>query len=653
MDIETVLRKLEPLLPDDVLRWRRILDLAEPETKGLVQQQVIATAYKLLGNFRNKVLLSLPPKSKSRGAFHLGTVVYESEKWPFGLSSGELLQNMTIFGRAGAGKTNIAFQLLGQLVERRVPLVLFDVKRTGRHLIPLLGTKLRVYTPGRELSPFPFNPFIAPPGLEPNVYINHVVDALGDAFTLGDGARSLLQRGLADCYSRGNRTPTAFDLLEVLKAYAVNERSRGWRISAVRALESLVVSFTTGKDPAAQEAFAHQLTAQHTVIELDALSRGALKFLVPLLAFWIYCTRLNAPSREQLSLVLFLEEAHHFVYRQEHRAKESLMNTLLRQGREIGLAFILLDQHPHLISAAALGNAYTSICMSLKDSSDITKAAQLSLVDPEDTRCFGQLPVGYAVVKLQDRWTKPVLLKSPLLAIEKGIVTDELLAQYIKALESRSSGRIVPLDDLLARVRQIRFGEKGLNEHALALLEDVLAHPDDGVRQRYLRLGLNIDKGHALKQELIRDGWLHAQIISLGRTRKQLLRLTDNAHEWLGTGGKETGPGSLAHEHFKRLYANWLKSRGYRVRLEAPRVGGRVDVLAAKGGRLIGVEIETGESDFVSNVKNGLISHFNDLVIVATTDAAMKNIEHTLAREGLLIPGRVTLVLRDRFTLRS
>jgi hypothetical protein len=104
----------------------------------------------------------------------------------------------------------------------------------------------------------------------------------------------------------------------------------------------------------------------------------------------------------------------------------------------------------------------------------------------------------------------------------------------------------------------------------------------------------------------------------------------------------------LAHEHFKRLYARWFTQRGYRVRAEAPRIGGRVDVLAAKGGKLIGVEIETGESDFVSNVKNGLLSKFDQLIVVATSEMAMRRVERELAGAGMLIPGRVCLVLRDR-----
>ena len=69
----------------------------------------------MLGDFRQKILLSLPPATVAKGPFRLGTVLYESPKWPFGLREEELLQNVSIFGRSGAGKTNVCFQLLLEL----------------------------------------------------------------------------------------------------------------------------------------------------------------------------------------------------------------------------------------------------------------------------------------------------------------------------------------------------------------------------------------------------------------------------------------------------------------------------------------------------------------------------------------------------------
>ena len=181
MDVEKLARKLEPLMPTEVSRWLSVRETADPELRALVEKQIIAAARRRLGDYRNKILLSLPPASRVRGAINLGTVLYEAEKWPAGLQAGELLQNLAIFGRSGAGKTNAAFHLLEQLAARKIPFLFLDWKRTARHLLPRLKGRINVYTPGRALSPFPFNPFIPPPGLEPNVYINQVVDVLAAA----------------------------------------------------------------------------------------------------------------------------------------------------------------------------------------------------------------------------------------------------------------------------------------------------------------------------------------------------------------------------------------------------------------------------------------------------------------------------------------
>ena len=153
MDIETIARKLEPLRPKEVQHWLNIRDTADADLKALIDKQIVVTAQQVLGNYRRKILLSLPPAKMAKGAIHLGTVLYEKEKWPVGISKAELLQNLAIFGRSGAGKTNVAFHILQQLTEKNIPFLFLDWKRTGRHLLPMLRGKPRVYTPGRSLSP--------------------------------------------------------------------------------------------------------------------------------------------------------------------------------------------------------------------------------------------------------------------------------------------------------------------------------------------------------------------------------------------------------------------------------------------------------------------------------------------------------------------
>jgi DNA helicase HerA-like ATPase len=149
MTVSSLLRKLEPLLPKEVDRWRRALPLVNEQTKRLIEQHVIMTARRLLGDHERRLLLPPPPASKAKGPIRLGTVLYDGERGPFGISESELLQHLAIFGRSGAGKTNVVFGLLMQLAERRIPFLFLDWKRTGRHLLPLLTGKVSVFTVGR------------------------------------------------------------------------------------------------------------------------------------------------------------------------------------------------------------------------------------------------------------------------------------------------------------------------------------------------------------------------------------------------------------------------------------------------------------------------------------------------------------------------
>ncbi len=646
MDIEKIARKLEPLMPKQMQHWLRIRDLAEPELKSQIDKHIISLAYKTFGDFRKEILLSLPTESKAKGVFNLGTIIYKQEKYPLGISSKELVQNLSIFGRSGAGKTNIAFHLLEQLVENRIPFIFLDWKRTARHLIPYLQSRMKVFTPGRSVSPLSFNPFIPPPGLEKHVHINQLVDVLAAAYTLGDGARSVLQKAIASCYKDSEAWPSVHDVLVAVEQTDAKGRAHGWKVSAVRALQSLDFSVVSSTKPENQASLINSLSKSFTIIELEGLSLGAKKFLVPMLCLWLYYLRLAQKEREELKLVVFVEEAHHVLYRQEQRANESIMEMLMRQCRELGIGIVVIDQHPHLISSAALGNTYTTISLNLKGPTDVNKAAALCNLEDSEKRFLNTLRVGRGVVKLQDRWTKPILVQFPLMNVKKGFVSDAMLAQYLQQdlMSSDTKGSVF---SEFEQVRQVRIDDMVLEQEALAFVQDVIEHEDDGVKARYKRLGWSIDKGNRLKCRLIKHGWLNSEIVRVGNSRKLLLKLTNKAQEALGINMKGQDRASLVHEYWKRYYARHYENQGYNVKLEAPCSGGKVDVLAYKPGKRIGIEVETGKSNVIVNVRRCLRAKLDKIVIVATTDAAAEKVQRELAKANLLIPSKIELVVRD------
>ena len=107
---------------------------------------------------------------------------------------------------------------------------------------------------------------------------------------------------------------------------------------------------------------------------------------------------------------------------------------------------------------------------------------------------------------------------------------------------------------------------------------------------------------------------------------------------------------SLAHEYWKRYYAHVFQEKGYQVTLEAPRRHGRADILAVKSaengvraGESIAIEVETGKSDVVWNVKQDLLMGLC-VMVVAVDDRVFKRVELELGRMGLLIPERVRVI---------
>ncbi len=649
MDSDYLLRKLEPLIPERVRHWRRAKQLADSETRAWLDRVIAEAAYHELGDFSDKLLLSLPPKAGARGSFHIGTILYDKPRWELGISPGELLQNLAIFGRSGGGKTNTVFHIIKQVSGKKVPWLFWDWKRTARHLIPQIKGSVKVFTPGRSLSSLVFNPFIVPPGMENNVYITQLVDIMVSAFTLGDGARSILQKSIAACYARGIEAPSIEEIKEEVDKIPDKQRVVGWKLSAMRALDSVAFSGVAGTTRSTQEEHTQALLESQTIIELDALADSMKQFLVPIFCLWLYSVRLAAENREELSLVIVIEEAHNVLYRGEHRSKETVMNRLLRQCREIGISIIVVDQSPHLISSVALGNTFTSIILNLKDPSDINRAAALSHLTEYEKGHLTLLPLGQGVVKLQGRWRRPILVQIPLVEVAKGAVTDDLLKRYIAGSLKQKTLRAEVQRQHSKGLTQ--DGDRLLTLDEFRLFHDVLLHPEDGVAERYKRLELSGRRGQDAKETLVNHGWLGEQVHESGRTRRIILNAPDKAERLLGLALRDTPANTIVHKYWKIYYGRLFEDKGYEISFEHPRANGRVDVHATKNGERIGIEIETGKSDVVSNVKNGILSKFSKILVIATDETAMEKVERQLAQAGLLIPNQVELILRDEYVL--
>lgn len=639
LNVKDALRKLAPLRPEEVRKWEQQLPQLDRDTRLLLERKILRTSTAVLGNAEHQLLLSCPPQDVCKGTLELGRVVYEKDLWPFFLRDEELLQHLAIFGRSGSGKTNIVFHLLRQFAARKLPFLFFDWKRTVRHLLPSLGGNVQVFTPGRSVVPFDFNPFLCPPGMERHVHITLVVDLLGRAFTLGDGAKSVLHRALHE----SAESPTVASLLAMVEGKTAKGREVGWQASAVRCLQTLLFIDLVHGEGRSQVDVVEQFFGRSTVLELNGLNENAKRFLIPSILHWVYQVRLGSPDRECLRLAVVLEEAHHVLH---DKQSEAFFGRFLRQCRELGIAVLLVDQNPGLMSSVALGNCFTTIALNMKAPSDVRTASSLLGLTEKDRAFLSRLPVGRGIVKLADRWRSPFVLQFPRVILEKGSMTDQGL-QLLAADAVTGSARSTPLFPVHEHVRQVRLADEVLESASFRFLLDVVQHPDAGVKERYHRLGWSGDKGNRIKQQLLRLGLVDSLLVNMGTTRKLVLRPTNQGRAVLGL---EWGASieSLAHEFWKRRLAQQFAADGWQVEVEAwrdqhrPELG-RADLVLSRDKERWAIEVETGKSNVVENVKNGLRARFDKIVVMATDEKAREKLEDDLARKGLLLRDRVSV----------
>lgn len=93
--------------------------------------------------------------------------------------------------------------LLGTLLYQQKPFLVLDWKKNYRALLKTkFGDQIQVYTVGRDVAPFRFNPLIPPPGAEPSSWVKKLIEILSHATYVGEGVMFILQNALEKLYRR-------------------------------------------------------------------------------------------------------------------------------------------------------------------------------------------------------------------------------------------------------------------------------------------------------------------------------------------------------------------------------------------------------------------------------------------------------------------
>jgi hypothetical protein len=530
--IRDLCRRLKPIVGQQAERIWLAYVAEDEEGKTQIEEYLeLMAAQHLLGSIESEGPGLIPPgSSQADGEYRLGTVAYNNlELYPFGLRENEWTQHVGVFGRSGAGKTNLGFLLVQQLIQAGKPVLIFDWKRNYRDLLTLPGFEdMAVYTIGRPISPLSFNPLIPPAGTNPKTWLKKLIAVVAHAYLLGDGVIYLLQEAIDRVYEQAGvysgkieRWPTFRDVLNVLKTRNSPGREAGWLSSALRALSSLCfgemdVLLNQGEDDLAA------LLSRPVVLELDALIQSDKVFFVEALLLWVHHYRMAEPSREQFKHAIVVEEAHHILTneRQSLAGGQSVMEITFREIREFGEAMIILDQHPSQISIPALGNAYCTICFNLKHRTDVSAMAQAMMLKDDEKDTLGNIQIGQAVVRVQGRSVKPFLIAVPEFMIHKGAIADARVTSHMTALGLLSSRRH---KDSHPPISSDAAGPSP----ELAFLADVAEFPAGGVAERYKRLGLSVRQGQKFKARLIARTLIQEETQITHKGKLHVIRLTE------------------------------------------------------------------------------------------------------------------------------
>jgi hypothetical protein len=300
-----------------------------------------------------------------------------------------------------------------------------------------------------------------------------------------------------------------------------------------------------------------------------------------------------------------------------------------------------------------MGNTFTTIGMNLKTRADVMAIGNAMLLTDEQKEWLGRLPVGMAIVKLQDRYVEPFVIQIPRVDIKKGFATDDYLHSHMQeaianlATVFRDSVDGTPLpagvphipaSEEVAPPEPVVPVESGhtLSELERAFLVHVFEHPFTGTSSRYRQLQVSTRHGTEIKDSLIAQGYLIPVDIHVHQNRMVLFELSEKANTYLATLGyhrrRQPREGGIEHKYgvfnAKRFYQDLNFATANEVRTAE---GKFVDLVASRAGESIANEIETGSSDILENVRSAFAGGYKTVYIIATNTEAQQKAMRLLA----------------------
>ena len=684
--VKELCRRLWPILGRKIdMLWNAYV--AEDTTRGKadLEQALEMLASKHLGSsFGIDRSCFVPPDiaTASNGNLKLGTITNgKAELYPLHIKSDRLKEHIIVAGRSGSGKTNLTFVLLEEIIKQGINVLALDWKRGYRDLCEFYP-EIKVYTIGRDISSFQFNPLIPPVGCEPGVWIKLIVDVIANAYLGGEGVISLLIAGIDKLYrdmgiydGHVDKWPTVNDLLLWLKSTKLKGRAAMWQASAERILLALSYGefgkVLTGQDNAA----AASLLDDNVIMEMDGLSGSSDRVMFSeALTLYLYRLRLTQGPQKKLTNMIIIEEAHNLLHKKANDSRESVLESSIRMIRQYGIGYVFVDQSASLLSNVAFANCYLMLALSQKLKADVQAIAGAMNLEDEQKQAINTLERGTAIVRLSDGYCEPFMVKIALSRVNEGVISDESVKQKAAGYPTNSRKNTAQQQTEQA-ISPVRFADnnnqdigsgmrnpcnldytrppsphnqltqepaynppgKRMTRDEIRFLADIAAQPTLTTVVRYQDLKLSRRRGNAIRQELAHSGIIVPVPVATKNGQIVLYKLTEigvRVCQYLGIDPGRQNNESLEHRYWVNQAKLYFENKGFTLTREFVLTDGKAfDLLAERPGERIAIEVETGKSDIKANIEKTQKADIDKLVLLAVNPTALakcqKMVENT------------------------
>jgi len=322
-----------------------------------------------------------------------------------------LAQHVAVFGTTGMGKTTFARGLLLRLIKDfDMKVLVFDPRNEYAELASSIQG-LRVLNPFTgDLS---VNVLEVPEGVERDVHIEHVLEALHVLFGgWGPNLEELARSSLHALYEQ-NETPTISDWIPV--ARQIGSRGHVRLKAALDSLSSRLEKMTLGTygrifNAPQTTLRVEELLESSTVLDLHNMDGDSQAFLVGALLTQLQ-DHVKTRTPTEKPFVVCIEEAHLFAPEifEARSSREAIVQCpvarMLKEIRKFNVGVVLIDQRPSQVTSDAIANCNTLIAFRLLEDHDKQKVIRSLGFNPgggEGLRLSGylsNLAVGEAIAR--------------------------------------------------------------------------------------------------------------------------------------------------------------------------------------------------------------------------------------------------------------